>query len=169
MGSEFLQGLNDVDWASLGYPEMPNWIRGMASGDRKTRLEAYGQIKYFIADIGSQSSENYGPISELLKTDMPIHLTPFLIELVQNKNVFDKYLALQALSDLATYPDLIKPTDHAIYKTRAASVFEAVKKGVPTYKVLCFDPDKEAQIMAKEVLTIIELSNRDYDTKSEDT
>ena len=152
MGSEFLQGLDDVDWTSFGYPEMSNWIRNMASDNRKLQGESYNQIEDLIANAGSQSPENYGPISELLKTEMPIYITPFLIELLRNEKTEDKASILQLIYDLANYPDLIEAPNDTAYKGRAEKVFEAVKKGESTYEILLSDTNVSVQSMAKQVL-----------------
>src|ERR1700754_1660212 len=107
MSSEFLAGLDTIDWASFGYPEMPNWIRNLASDTSKLRGESYNQIEDLITYAGSQSPENYGTISELLKTEMPIYITPFLIELMGYDKTEQKASILQLIYDLANYRDLV--------------------------------------------------------------
>ncbi|MBA3873444.1 MAG: hypothetical protein H0X30_30295 [Anaerolineae bacterium] len=159
MSSEFLVGLDAVDWVSLGYPEMPNWIRNLASNTPELRAASYNQIEDLIANAGSQSPENYGPISELLKTEMPIYITPFLIELLDYEKIEDKASILQLIYDLANYQDLVTSIDGEVYKARAKRVFEALRQGEPTYKMLLSDANASVRNMAKQVLSSIGLSN----------
>jgi hypothetical protein len=155
MNPEFLAGLNEIDWASLGYPDIPKWLSNLASDDRELRIEAYNSIEDLIANSGSDSWENYGPISVLLRTDIPLYITPFLIELLQTSKTLHKDSILQLIYDLAMYPRLIKSSNDEVFRSRAESVFEEVKKGVPTYKILLSDTNTSVQQGAQSVLDLI--------------
>jgi hypothetical protein len=155
MDAELFPELDTVDWVSLGYPDIPLWIRNLASDNHNLQGESYNQIEDLITNAGSQSPENYGSISELLKTEMPIYVAPFLIELLNYEKTADKASILQLVYDLANYRDLVTSTDAEVYKIRAERVFEAVKKGEPIYKRLLSDTNASVQNMAKLVLAMI--------------
>ncbi len=159
MNDEFWVRLDAVDWTALGNPDVPKWVRNLISDDRTLYTKGgYWPLEDLMGKAPTGAPENYAPITELLKTETSIYLTPFLIELLEDETTARKDFVLQLISHLAIYPNLVKPTEDEIYKVRVQTVFEAVLKGVNTYKMLLTHSDVEVRKMAKETLVEIENS-----------
>jgi hypothetical protein len=52
-----LEKLQEIDWNALKAPEMPDWIRGLASTDTDIREAAYDSIYFECSphDVGRDS------------------------------------------------------------------------------------------------------------------
>ncbi|MEZ4672577.1 MAG: hypothetical protein R3E39_32150 [Anaerolineae bacterium] len=152
MESRILDELNEIDWGNFMYPDVPIWVRNLASDDLEARNVAYNNLEKILAYAGSTSWENYGPLSELLKTDMPIVVVPFLITLLNYEGVRDKEYILELLLDIATYRTLIKEDDEEVYKDRAHRAYNAVQKGIDIYGLLSSDHDPNIRMVASSLL-----------------
>jgi hypothetical protein len=147
-----LTDLDQIDWKAIGEPRVPEWLTGLMRGE----MDTWQQVEYRFTDLGSDSPENYGPLSELLKNDSPILMTPFLINLLTSPECKSKVVILELLLDFANYLDLalktpfpgpkrtraeldnisqISPKDD-IHTLRAKKVFIAVREGIEIYKSL---------------------------------
>jgi hypothetical protein len=154
MKKPVLAGLEKIDWKTLRAPEIPKWLRDLASDDRKIQLQAYHNIEDSVVHIGATSWENYGPLSEILKTDIPHLIVPFLIELLEHKEVKNKVWILQLLYDLAWNMRLhINEVDDP-FRTRAHQVYDAVQAGVETYESLLHDRSPDTRGLASDLLSV---------------
>jgi hypothetical protein len=147
-----LPDIDKIDWKAVGEPQVPDWLRGLMRGEKAT----WRQLEYRFTEVGSDSPEKYGPISELLKNDAPILMTPFLINLLTSPDCKSKAVIHELLLDFSNYLDLalkspfprpkwtreeidkisqISPDDE-IYTLRAKKVYLAVREGVAIYKSL---------------------------------
>jgi hypothetical protein len=90
-----------------------------------------------VVDIGSQSSDSYGPIEELLRNDIPLLITPFLIQLLEIPSTEGKENILLLLIDLANkvYLDIDNLNSESD-RVKASRMFEAVQDGIPIYQKL---------------------------------
>jgi hypothetical protein len=145
-----LETLDQIDWKDLGEPRIPEWLRGLAQNN----TEASGQLEDRFVYLGSETWENYGPASELLKNDVPVLIVPFLIELLGNEECNQKAFILALLLDLLSYINLNHASaflyrrrtpeevskilesspDDDLYILRGKKVFAAVYEGREVYK-----------------------------------
>jgi hypothetical protein len=147
-----LTDLDQIDWKAIGEPRVPDWLTGLMRGE----MDSWQQLEYRFTELGSDSPENYGPLSELLKNDSPILMTPFLINLLTSPDCKSKAVILQLLRDFSNYLDLALKTpfprpkwtreeidkisqispDDDLYTLRAKKVLAAVRMGIGVYKSL---------------------------------
>jgi hypothetical protein len=155
--NSFSERLASVDWQALNASYIARWLADLASDDRSVRLGAYNNLEAKVIDIGSESWESYGPIKELLTTDVPLLLPQFLIQLLEDTSVQGKENILMLLTDLANkiYLDIDK-LKSAGDRTKAYRIYEAVQKGIPLYQRLYeTSDDKEVKQAASELLHLL--------------
>src|SRR5438876_12072926 len=100
-----LEKLGEVDWTSLGAPEIPNWLRGLASEDRLTRNTSLGKLYSCLAinESTNYALRNSYDFKYALRNNLPLLVTPFLTELLTSETVQAKYEILELLSSLAEF------------------------------------------------------------------
>lgn len=155
--SSFSEHLGSVDWQALNATHVAMWLIDLASDDRNIRLSAYNNLEAKVIDIGSESWESYGPIEELLTSDVPLLLPQFLIQLLEDTSVQGKENVLMLLTDLANkiYLDIDKLKDEGD-RAKAYRIYEAVQIGSPLYqKLYKTSDDKEVKQAASELLHLL--------------
>jgi hypothetical protein len=144
-----------VDWKSLNANQVAEWLERLTSDNRSIRLSGYQNLDTKVIDIGSESWESYGPIEELLKTHIPLLITPFLIQLLENPSTQGKETIVLLLTDLANkvYFDIdkLKNEDDRV---KASRIFEAVQEGIPIYQNLY---ETAAEATRKAVIELLRI------------
>jgi hypothetical protein len=143
------KAIDEVDWVSLNAAEVGTWLKDLTSSNQEIRGHAYSRLEMQLAFRGSDSWE-YGPLSELLKTEMPVYIVPFFIELLRDQKVKGKDVILELLQDLATYVQL--DADNEIYRTRAQKVYDTVRQGIDVYRSLLTDSSPAVKMGATLLL-----------------
>jgi hypothetical protein len=127
-----LEKLQEIDWNALKAPEMPDWIRGLASTDTDIREAAYDSI-YFDSGVMEYRSE-VTPV-----------IVPFIIELLQYDATPRKNALLMMLVVIAYE---VYPIRHSLLAQRT---MDEIGKGVDVY--LSFLDEPETQRSALWLLT----------------
>jgi hypothetical protein len=151
-----LGDLGSINWDSLNASAIPNWLTDLASKDEKIRREAYQNLENTVVDIGAESWESHAPLGQVLKTDVPYLIIPFLIELLGHDEVENKERILTLLYDLVSnvyenVDQLEEPT-----KERAIKVYSAIRAGLDTYKVLYTTGNLNVRQSAFDVLSYVD-------------
>jgi hypothetical protein len=129
--------LDMIDWQKMDAAHVAQWLKDLASDNNKTRLNAYHNLDRHVIDPGSQSWEQYGPLSEVLKTKIPFLVVPFLIQLLKTDHVARKDNILALLTDLANKIFLdIDTLQDANDRSEAGNLYHAVREGIPVYRQL---------------------------------
>jgi hypothetical protein len=131
-----LKGLDQINWQELNAVNVPNWLQDLTSDDSQIYLNAYRSLDRYVIDIGSDSWDSYGPINEILKTNLQSLIVPFLLQLLDDPQVKRKEDILELLYDLANkvYLSVDKLTGDEWEK--AIKIYEAVRTGTPVYRNL---------------------------------
>jgi hypothetical protein len=156
--NSFSDRLAAVDWQALDANHVASWLQDLASNDPSVRLKAFNRLEAEVIDVGSQSWEHYGPIEELLKSNVVVFVPQFLILFLEDTSVQEKENILSLLTDLANkiYLDTgtIKTESD---RTKAYRTYEAVLNGTPVYQTLRDTSENIAvQNASAELLRILE-------------
>lgn len=147
-----LEELDSIDWASRGVPNIPEFIRGMTSTDRKTFFKGYNRLEWILAPPEEGANENYDTIAirKRLETDIALLVIPFLLELLQNEGVIEKSWILGLFQDMSNYVQLDLKTE--FHQKQARQVFERIKAESETFQKLRSDPEPSIRTAAEEVI-----------------
>lgn len=111
-----LEGLEDIDWEKLSCPEMPRWIRGLASLD---------------AEVCEDASDNiYGHSCQYL-SDISPYMIPFLIELLSYPQTRQKETILLLIMQLTSDAYIYRSDDKSSELTKR--VLNEAAKGIEIY------------------------------------
>jgi hypothetical protein len=152
----FFEKLNSIDWQEMNATHVAQWLKDLASDDTKTRLNAYHNLDSQVIDPGSQSWEQYGPLSEVLKTQIPFLIVPLLIQALEQDAIIDKGNVLELLADLANKIFLsIDTLSDANDRAKAGNLYYAIREGIPVYRKLYqMSPDTSVRKIASEILKL---------------
>lgn len=148
-----LEGLDTIDWKSRNAERVPAWIRGLASDDRQTRIQAFNDFETHVV-FGDRSFEEVDfmwGLSDIFQTDVPILTVPFLIELLNSDRVQDKVKIVYFLHRMALYIEFHYEGD--LYVERAREVRSAIWDGFDTYLKLLNHPDPKVRMETIGLLT----------------
>jgi hypothetical protein len=140
-----LKGLDQVDWKSLDAEDVPNWLNDLTSQNKDVYRSAFSNLEERVVLL-QEDTMDYGPASELLKTEAPIFIVPFLIQLLQDETVMGKADIIQLLLHLANYVDITEGQEP--FRSRAVRVREAVRQGIETYTKLLSHVDPNVKMGA---------------------
>lgn len=149
--------LASVDWQALNATHVAKWLEDLASENRDVRLNAYNNLEEKVIDVGSESWESYGPIKELLRTDVPLLIPAFLLLLLEDSTLQGKENILMLLTDLTNkiYLNIDKLTIESD-RAKAYRIYEAVRKGISVYERLYETSDDEGvKRMASDLLHLL--------------
>jgi hypothetical protein len=148
----------EIDWEALNAANVPKWLHDLTSDDREVYLNAYHNLDNYVIDIGSQSWESYGPINEILKTDLQLLIVPFLIQLLDNAQLKRKDNILELLYDLANKVYLSVDKLTGAEREQAIKIYQAVQAGVPRYQNLHVEStDSYLKESASEILNLFSI------------
>jgi len=170
-----------VDWASLGEPDLPRWLSDLTSADRKVRRDAYNKLIERLTPWPA-FDEEYGTPDQFewaLRDDIPLLCCPALIDLLSNGKVPERDNILGVLHNLACYMyaaeiyTSLKNPEHAIFRTRARLLWEAVRRGLPIYASFLNLPDSyidSPEMLLKEgAKGILKVLDENYLTEFRDS
>ena len=152
----YFKQLDSIDWQEMNATHVVQWLKDLVSDDNKTRLNAYHNLDSHVIDPGSQSWEQYGPLSEVLKTKIPFLVVPILIQALEEDAVIGKDNILILLTDLANKIFLsIDTLPDANDRTEAGNLYHTIREGVPVYRKLHqTSPDASVKKIASEILKL---------------
>jgi hypothetical protein len=116
------------------------------------QIHAYDVLDSLYAIANSESWENYGSVSEILKTDAPIYIIPFLLEFLNFDTINNKGILLQLLADLATIGRINQNNAQEPYRKRAQKLYEAAQAGISLYKSFLSSDDKGVAALANDLI-----------------
>lgn len=152
MSDQLLQGVDQIDWAKLGIADVPKWLRALTSDNKKIRGDAYSRLDHHVINLGSESPEDFGPLTKVLATEAPLLIVPFLIALLKSENTHTQSTALDLLDSLTRNCHESAVDVDETLKKRANEVYEAVGLGVDIYRSLLLSEDRNVRAMAREIL-----------------
>src|SRR5262245_55342102 len=116
-----LPKLEAINWQSLNAAQMPQWIIGLTSTDKGDRIRAGASLlKYFREHARALGvPEEY---KEVLSTDAPVLVIPFLFELLSSSEVQDKGKILHILTVLAGYRNISGL--EGVHQARAKNIYQ---------------------------------------------
>ncbi len=151
--SELLKGLDSIDWKSLNAPLVPKWLRDITSDNREIRGKAFENLDRYVVDIGRTSHEDYGPIEELVRTEVPCMIVPFLLELLEASEIRGKGGIIELLYDLARKVQLDIDKLNESQRERAIILYQSVQAGLPLYRHFYNNPTEPFDsLVAKDIL-----------------
>ncbi|MBZ0290947.1 MAG: hypothetical protein K8L99_00115 [Anaerolineae bacterium] len=143
-----LEELTDIDWNKLGKPDIPNWLRNLASVDKLQRFDAFENLESEIIQV--RVFDNEEMLSNVLINNIPLLIVPFLIELVSHDTVKGKHLILYLLEELASYIELDESDPDVQHKAR--QIREAVCTKVNAYTPLLRSSEKDVRLASVVLL-----------------
>jgi hypothetical protein len=154
------KSLDQIAWIAWENPQIPIWIKELASGDGPTRDRAFGYLcneltRWEVFD-GLYNSE----LSGLVKRETPHLVIPFLINVLEHEGTEGKELVLDLLRDLARYVDLdsyVAEEYREQYRYHAGRLYDAVRKGIRIYEKLVGSDVAAVDQAAKRLLKTVSL------------
>ena len=121
--------VESIDWTSLGYPQAPELIEALTSGDERTQVEAANRLEaeIILGGLNWQDFDLGKGISTALRSDAPVYLAPILLGLLRPDISSIKSDILDLLFRMLHYHHMIDKGE--IFKSRAASVRTAIWDG----------------------------------------
>lgn len=156
-----LDTIEQIDWAALGHPDVPDLLHKLVSDDPQQRIEAERRLDWDILQGGDWQSFDLGKgIEAALRTELPVHLVPVLLALLSSPAVHDigKRLVLGLLSTMLWYRKMYYAGE--IYKQRALRVEAAIWAGNPIFTTLLSNPDIDIRKATLDVM--FGFTNVDY-------
>ena len=142
-----LEDLDKIDWHKYQQGtkpvDIPRLLRNFVSGRNQTRISSFRILEEQVTH--SHIYHGGGSVTDALRTELPILIVPFLIELLGYAHVQGKDLLLLLLEDIAHYVDF-EPEEP--YRARAQQAYEAVCEGFDTYVSLLGDQSSKVRIGA---------------------
>lgn len=124
-----LENVESIDWNSLGHPKVPEFLRQLASNNRRDQVEATDRLEAEVI-LGGKDWQSFDlgvGISVALRNDTPLLLVPFLLELLSLNTSDNKPDILYLLSRMLFYNNMMDEGD--VYKERSEKVRTAIWEG----------------------------------------
>jgi hypothetical protein len=118
--------INRIDWYSLGFESIPKVMKDLLSENRDSAYDILHE-SIVIGDSGYDNWNLRSGISRILKSDLHLALTPFLIELLDFDEISNKEYEYDILIDFVAYVDF--RDEGEIYYRRAWKIRNSVWKG----------------------------------------
>jgi hypothetical protein len=157
-----LENLDDIDWAALGELRIPTLLREMQSEDKKAFGVAIRELQEIITPERVLSGDYPNEIVQMMRSELPARVTPFLVEMLSHESDGGKQVCLlEVLHSLGAYWFLINwfsenSPNRKSYEQWARRINDAVREGMPIYQKLLDDPIPQVRASAQEVLDILE-------------
>jgi len=147
-----LNNVNDVDWAGKGHPNIPQLLSQLASNNRYKQTDALNRLESDVV-LGGGHSQNfdrgYG-IELIFKTDVILHIIPFLLELIEADITTGKASILSLLNQMHHYKDMYDK--ESAYKIHVENIHDALWEGRGLYTELLSSNDMIVRQVALAVL-----------------
>jgi hypothetical protein len=153
-----LDGLDQIDWTALGEHDIPGWLKHLSFGDRGTRREAFSKLSDALTPWEVFDGLYSEELPQLVKREAAYLIIPFLIQMLEIQELENKEFMLSLLHHLAWYIDLgeyVAENDHEQYQYYARRLYDAVYKGIETYRELAQSNNYEVRQSAKSLLDIL--------------
>jgi hypothetical protein len=144
--------IEQIDWGQFGVPNLPTLLRDLTSNNTKQWQQAYDTLDRLYITADSESWENYGSVSQILKTDAPIYIVPFLLEFLDSDIIKNKWGSLQLLADWANIGRIHQNNTQESYRERARRLYEAAQAGINLYKSFLASDDKGIASLANDLV-----------------
>jgi len=153
MDQDMLDRINGIDWASLGYADMPQLLAGLTSPEFPSR--SIEQIEAYVTRTevfdGTRS-----PV-ETLATDLPVAVLPFLIELLEKNLAVVKFAIIDQIDTLLLYHEnrqrFVQIYNlNEVHLARASRMHQIIRQHVALFELLAEDRDHLTASYAKTLL-----------------
>ena len=123
--------LENIDWKGRNAEYIPVWLNQLRSNNQTERAEAKNNLEDTVIRIGNQNFDMGHGISELLSTDLPTLVAPFLIDLLEDENTPDKVSILDMLIGLSLYSTMKFEGD--VYQKRLSRLLSVIYRANQLY------------------------------------
>jgi hypothetical protein len=152
--------LNEIDWEGLKHPEIKILIQNAASQDDKIQGDALTRLKDAIAPWEILDGYAAGDMFERITTSpLPEIVTPFIIDLLADKEIKHKDFMLEILYDVARYKlvdrSFVPESDRNRYENWAKKLFSIVEADIDLYKSLILDTSDIVQRGARDLVNLL--------------
>jgi hypothetical protein len=141
------EGIDEIDWDSLGFPSIPSLMRDFVSEKRQQAFDVLSE-EIVISDAGFDNWNLHSGISRILKSDLHYFLVDYLIEALQLDEHPDNY---DILISFVTYVDFVYEGE--IYRQRAWEIRNEVWKGKEIFIKHLDSQDKDIRLNAFALLS----------------
>lgn len=158
------KNVGDIDWDSLGYPQIPELLQQLVSDDPNKQREAADKLEEVVV-LGGQNWEDFdrgAGISVALRNDAPLMLVPFLLILLDSESTVNKRHVFSILHRMLHYTHMIDEGE--VYKQRAKEVRTTIWEGRFTYVNLLSSEDLYTREAALAILMEFKESPRILET-----
>jgi len=145
-----LEKLNEVDWDNFNGENVPDWVNQLQSSNQIERAIARNKLEEVVIKISHQNFDMGHGISELLSTELPIKITPFLIELLANESTPERVKVLDMLIGLSLYGNM--KYEGEIYQHRLMALQQKIYKAKELYISLLGDASSLMRASAFSIL-----------------
>jgi len=124
-----MNDINNIEWDSLGYPQIPELFQNLIVADEKIQIQAFYRIEAEVI-LGGFDWESFDlgkGIETVIRNDTQLFLVPFLIELLRPEVNSIKTDILYLLSRLMSYESLIDANE--TYKKYVAKLRHLIWEG----------------------------------------
>gem|GEM_PF-2615138 len=135
-----LEGLKEIDWDSRNATRVPIWLQELDSPKETKRIMAWENLESEVIKINDQDYDSGKRISNILNTDTPLLIVPFLIGLLKTGTNVNKSRIVGMLLSMMGYVEMRDEGDS--YKSLAWQIYEEIWQGLDMYLKLIFDSDK---------------------------
>ncbi|MEO8609087.1 MAG: hypothetical protein ABI690_14450 [Chloroflexota bacterium] len=144
--------IEQINWNQFDVPNLPVLLRDLTSNNPEKWQRAYETLDSLYVTANSESWENYGSVSQILKTDAPIYIIPFLLEFLGSDTINNKWGLLQLLADWANIGRIYQNTAQEPYRERARKLYEAAQVGINHYKSFLSSDDNAIAGLANDLV-----------------
>lgn len=145
-----LDKINQIDWASRNAVDVPTWIQQLASGNKELARNAYEHLSHEVIQLLKEDFDDGKGISIILKTDTPLLIVPFLVEVLAMATSYNKTRILGMLTLMTGYIEL--DFEGKEFEERAYQIYKAIWAGNENYLELLEYPDSSVRSQAVSLL-----------------
>jgi hypothetical protein len=162
-----LESLANVDWKSMGAPEIPGFLLAAVSQNEAERTTALADLSQYLVPWelmeGYACESDWQHLDKLINNRLPDLAIPFLIEVLKQSNrPNDKVELLGILYDLCRYaklPDLYggppKSEENRNLQSWGMNLRQLTFAGIDLFRTLLFDEEPHVRLAANELLGIL--------------
>lgn len=154
-----LNRINQIDWASRNAQKVPIWLQQLASDEKDLARNAYEHLSRDIIKLVREDYDDGTGISDILETDTPLLIVPFLVEILTMEKVANKAHILGMLTLMTGYVEL--DFEGKLFEERAQRIHEAIWDGYEIYLNLL--DHSESSVRSQVVSLICQFHNHSDD------
>lgn len=145
-----------TDWNKLNAKKVPIWIIGLMSSIPQRQYYSFGKLSSYLREHALAFNISENEYNDVLETDAPILITPFLLELLNYSSQTNLVYVLRLLRTVASY--IREPKLGQLQRARAIQISRIIEEKYELYVSLLNHNDFEVRI--ELILLLCSISNK---------